>query len=817
MALSRIRAAVEISRPLVRVESYAAGGVVSSAKPVVNLSFVLPIADIQWVTVTYSAEIDFRGLNPVVKEFEFVTDSAAVSFAKGAQDEVGTLDVHTLLLVKKNPNDDLSTGELRAVAYRKPLSDAVDATDDLYGLADADDQQTMFIAKSLPLEHQHVGDTSSNELGKGLTEYKATAESHTTDFDKGVVDPLLSGEVRSVTYSKPLIDSATATDDLHGLADADDQQLMWLSKDLPNEQQAVADEQHSEFIKPFVEPKVTSETYTTDLRTVKADPIILGEVYGNAYSKPLYDSVDAADDINAQFVTDDGETMSLLKPFTEAKTTSDTQHTDFDKGNTDNPETAEVRTVTYEKPLADLLDASDELNGSFLTDDGQVVFLVKPFSDGFAYGDAAVVDAGKVASSAVGQTDYLWPFAVHKRIEETNYPIDRHTAFFQKHLIDLTGFVDSVFLGLYRPFADRSNSQKEGPNSFVDYFAQDYGSNDYVATGIPAFDLSKSRFDSVIGLDAHVAAVDKPEFDAVTHLDTHETLFGKGVVDSVDPAETQVRDFAKSLADVVDATDDFYGVTNADDDQTMSISTTKVDNVFSVDLRTVLSSKPLQDIVAGSDVANSLLEKLLAHSVPTQDSLTNATTLLKVDNAAATESKAVTTEKPLIASVSKADTTAAAVGLGKFDAVTSTETQRISAKKSLVETAISQDAAGKLLAKPVADSVGRTDTYNTSSGKQLATYGFFVDNSVRYVNKYIAEVVDTTDDFYGAANADDDQTMSFVTSRSESVSKSDVVYRGFGKELAETVSKSDSGSFRMTSYCDVNFFTSDFVGISSTF
>ena len=534
MALSRIRASVEISRPVVAVESYGVGGVVSAAKPTINVSFVLPFADIQWVTVTYGAELDFRGLNKIPKEFKFVADAAAVGFTKVRTDSVGTADVHTLLLVKKNPTDPVHTGETRVVTYQKPLSDAVDATDDLYGLADADDQQTMFIAKSLPVEYQQVNDV-----------------------------------------------------------------------------------QHGAFHKPFVESKATN-----DVRTAS-----------------------------------------------------------FIKARTDTTVTTEVRTVTFEKPLSDSVDAGDELNGSFQTDDGETMFLVKPFFDEIAQTDIQTSEVGKEAVDSFTQSDYLWPFDLGKGIEDPAATGELRTAFIEKPLVDQPISSDAAPILIAKPYYDMVKGQREGPNSFSDYFAADYSLGEYVATGIPAFDFAKVRSDQAAATEYLTRGMTKPLGDAFTSSDA----------------------------------------------LTYAVNLGKTDSVGSSEIRIYSVAKPIADAFGNSDLAAKLTEKTLA------------------------------------------------------------------------------------------DSFDGSDSQVRSFGKELADSSNTVDIFSRYVNKYLTDSVHPTDDFYGAANADDDQTMSFVTGRSDSVAMSEAASRGVGKQLTDSVGKSDSGSFRMTSYCDVNYFTSDFVGITSTF
>jgi hypothetical protein len=554
MTLSRIRASVEISRPVVAVESYGVGsvvedcalgvqatleqhgilGAVSAETPVPKVLFVIPFADIQWITVTYDAELDFRGLNKFPKEFQVVADAASVGFTKVRADSVGTADIHTLLLVKKNPNDPVHTADTRIVTYQKPLADAVDATDDLYGLADADDQQTMFIAKSLPVEYQQT-----------------------------------------------------------------------------------ADVQHGAFHKPFAEPQ----------------------------------------------------------------TTSDVQTASFAKARSDTTVTTEVRTVTFEKPLADSVDAGDELNGSFQTDDGETMFLVKPLYDGIVQTDLQNCEVGKEAVDTFTQSDYLWPFDMSKGIEDPAATGEIRTAFVEKPFSDQSVSSDDAPILIAKPYYDTVKGQREGPNSFSDYFAADYSLDEYVTTGIPAFDFIKARSDQAATAEYLTRGTTKPLGDAFVSLDELTRMVHLGKTDSVGSSEIRIYSVVKPIADT----------------------------------------------------------------------------------------------------------------FGK------------------------SDSTAKLTEKALVDVFGKSDNQIRAFTKELADSSNTVDILGKYVNKYLADLVHPTDDFYGAANTDDDQTMSFVTGRSESVAMSEAASRGVGKQLTDSVGKSDSGSFRMTSYCDVNYFTSDFVGITSTF
>lgn len=534
MALSQIRAAVEVTYPVVGVESAATGGTASVTQVSAQLIYTLPLAALQYITITYGAELDYRGMNKLPKEFQFVLDSAHVTFNKARADAVGTVDLHTLLVVKKNPSDPVHSAETRTASIAKPLSDRIAATDDLYGMADADDQETMWLAKSIPAEAQHV-----------------------------------------------------------------------------------ADVQHSAFNKPFTEPKTALDVRTASISKAKTDAAAISE----------------------------------------------------------------IRTNSINKPLADSVDAGDELNGSFATDDGETMFMVKSVSDSHSVADVATDEFGKVADELVPSSDTLWPFDMSKAVTDTAISTDPYATLLEKPAVDAVAHADLTPVTVYKQVSDHFNGQLEGPNSFPDYFAQDYALDRYAATGIPAFDLGKARADSFATADAQ----------------THAT--GKQLNEAFQTASTLL--FGTAL--------------------------TKADGATTAESRIYGIAKPLSDAVGKSDAASKGTDKALADSKATSDSATD------------------------------------------------------------------------------------------SFGKALVEYCAQAEYVGRSVVKSVADAVHPTDDFLGAANADDDQTMSFATSRSETVVKSDANSLGTGKQLADTAGKSDSGSFRMTSYCDVNYFTSDFVGIASTF
>ena len=155
----------------------------------------------------------------------------------------------------------------------------------------------------------------------------------------------------------------------------------------------------------------------------------------------------------------------------------------------------------------------------------------------------------------------------------------------------------------------------------------------------------------------------------------------------------------------------------------------------------------------------------------------------------------------------------------RTDLVAQSELTTFNLDKALTDTATGTE----LLAYSV--SKGFTDTSTFSDGLDSIYFSKYrTDTSVTSDNissvelsKSISDVVDATDDFYGTANTDDDQTMSFFTSRYDTFSVGDSSNQQAEKQLTDSATNSDSGSLRMTDYCDVNYFTSNYVGTYVTF
>ena len=114
---------------------------------------------------------------------------------------------------------------------------------------------------------------------------------------------------------------------------------------------------------------------------------------------------------------------------------------------------------------------------------------------------------------------------------------------------------------------------------------------------------------------------------------------------------------------------------------------------------------------------------------------------------------------------------------------------------------------------------------------------FVAESNVISMTKFLSDQTFTTDDLDGEASADDDQEITFVKTRTEIASVTDLFNRDatYSRNFAEngSVSESavklttkvhadsgvlsDSGSLRSQGYCDFTYFAEDYVGASRTF
>ena len=749
MALSRIRATVTVTAPVASVTVSASGRLGATAGVTkAAVTKVVPVAAIKWINIIYGAEVDYVGRNPVVRDVTVTLDSAGLHFFKSAFDTGAMLDENTIVFVRKTPDEPLNAIDQLGYDLSRSISDEVDATDDLFGEANIDDDQVMFLSKALQPDHFLVADNLEYiDFGKGLTENLPTQD-----------------EINSFDVSKPLDDTPAAT------------------------------EQH-----------------------------------GYHLERSLADTADAGDELNAQFVTDDGQvtlvakdipthnqfasdeinSLDTEKALDDAATMSDDQDFDVSKALEDTPQTSEETVYSASKPLAD----------SASTSDSPAVLSEKALTDDFVASDDEILEFGKSALDSASATDELQPFVLGKGIvdePQTSEQLDFDTS---KPLTDSASAAEQHGILTARPVSDTFNAQREGPNLIEDYVTLGYFASQYVGNGGPGWSMQKPfaesqsvsdttvvvaqyvrEFDeSKAVVDVKTAHLDKPAADTAATAETVVDEFGKARDDSVSTAETQTVDTTKQFSELLDATDDVFAEANTDDEQVMLFGATKADHATTSETKAFDTSKALDDTGSTSEDLGVDTSKPLTDSFGTADS----------------ESTLVAKPASSDASTSDADTISVGKGLADDPSTSDLATRSVGAARE--DSIGSSDVLDKLFSRVLTDSWTVSDSSIQVFGKAASDTATSSESKTFDISKAVTDVVDATDDFDGTATAEDDQIMRFVTTRSEIVATSDAHVPLVGKGLADSADTDDSGSLRMTDYCDVNYFTAAYVGTSLTF
>lgn len=749
MALSRIVVSVSTVKPVASVQVQAANTVSTSGAGVgAVITRTVPIAAISWINILLDAQIDFRGLNPVVREIKIVLDTAALHFQKSAFDTEAVTDERTLVLFRKVPVENLQARELKTFDLQRQISDEVDATDDLYGVANADDEQVMFFSKAMQPDSFVVGD-NLDEIHFGKRPLDSVSSSDQIDYfdlGKSLEDAPQTSEIRTVSIQKPLADTVDAGDEMNALAVTDDGEVMLFSKDIP-----------------------TDRSYTSD----QIDSIGVGKR-----------ALDLA-------VTSDDKTFFVGKSLS------------------DEPATSEAHLVSLSKSLTD----------ESLTSELAAIETGKVLDTAFSSSDAATVEAGKVAESSATAGDELLPFELGKGIEDIPVTSELYAFDVRRVSEDVAVATEQIANHVSRYLSDRVYYPSDGPNQY-DTYALAYFLEDYVREGFPAIDFSKALTENKVTSETRTVVLFKPFEEAFSAIDApakglsktfvetlfksdvNDILFDKARTESLATSETRSVFFSKDLTESLDATDDFYGVTNTDDDQIMTygkresefLSTSETntfafgklltDAALSAELKTFDLGKPLADSFSKSDLTVKLNAKVLGDSFSSSDSSVNLVGKRATDAS------------------STADATTAFVG------------------KSLSETISKSDAAAKLAEKVISDTITKSDSTIKTAGKAVSDTAITGETRSFNFSKTLTDIVDATDDFYGVTNTDDDQNVLYAKVASDIVSKSDSISVTAAKGLTESVNKSDSGSLVWTDYWDIGYTVTSsgvYVGNSQTF
>lgn len=465
MAISRIRAAVSYSSPIAAVTVSESGAI--------GLGTV-PLSAVQWINIVYSVEVDYRGLNPVLSEIAIVvTDEVAKGFSTRVTEAQLATDELQPFVLEKALREDKTLTELVVYDFRKELSDLVDATDDLLGEANIDDDQVMFFVKGAIQDHASTSEFDILNFGKNLEESKNAVDSDPLfNIDKPLVDEPTVSEAVGVDYQKPLSDSADAGDELNGVVESDDGQTFFLQTSRSDsftatdsavpefgkaatESLSAADE-----LQPFTLGKAISDTPSTE------------EQRTYFVAKPLSDSYSVDESLASNFATSKSDTAQAQNEgpniiedyvtvgyFAEQYAGNGGPKRDVGKGIADAAETSDEIAVAmqFNRSLTDSVDATDDFDGVATSEDDQTMSMAKARTD-LAHPTDSLAFAGSfVRSDTFGASDVL-THLVGRSLQDSWTVSDQHSTGFGKGLTDSASTSESQVFNINKALADTADA-----------------------------------------------------------------------------------------------------------------------------------------------------------------------------------------------------------------------------------------------------------------------------------------------------------------------------------------------------------------------
>ena len=452
----------------------------------------------------------------------------------------------------------------------------------------------------------------------------------------------------------------------------------------------------------------------------------------------------------------------------------------FKKSILDFPTVAEQHAFDLRRSFSDTADVTDDFSGQANPDDDQTMLFSKTLPKEHQYvSDTDNILVGKNVTDIATASEQLQPFVLGKGLTDAPIASEDLSYTYNKPLADSFGATD-------------------------DFFGDQNVDDDQTLL------VSKTTADQVSNIsDSDTLEVGKGLTEDKVAVDTLQPfVLGKRLDDIATAVEAHVRDFTKApIEDEVDASEAY--------------ASEFVQEPHREQLRHTDGSSFLEDYVdrsymvsgyAGVFIPQIDFFKQLDEPVTTDDVLSYAMLFERnfSDNANVTDD---------------------------FDGdITSEDDQTMRFAKGLSDLARSAIIVNRDTIKALSDSSTASETLTHLTGKKLSDISSFSDIISAYnvkrledvfttsdgiekfdIEKLLNDTADATDDFDGVATAEDDQTMSFVTSRTETFSVGDSASPAAGKNLTESVSTSDSGSLRKTDYCDVLYFADVYVGTSATF
>lgn len=247
----------------------------------------------------------------------------------------------------------------RVVEFKRQLSDIVTTTDDVYGEANIDDDQTAWVQK-IVLEQLATAEVTRISLEKVFGDSSVASEIITKVFAKTVTETAILSEVVILTTLKQLVETSAITETFAKALDK-----------LSNESTISSDLFTKLLDKAVLEETILSETLAKDLAII----LIESDYFLEAYAQPDYEA--------GSFVASDQVAMDTTRPLASElfQTTDTVEMIEVIKSLIEVCNFSELLSRVLEKKLEDTVISTDDFYGEANADDDQTASFTKVATD----------------------------------------------------------------------------------------------------------------------------------------------------------------------------------------------------------------------------------------------------------------------------------------------------------------------------------------------------------------------------------------------------------------------------------------------------
>jgi hypothetical protein len=252
---------------------------------------------------------------PFADSVDYPTDSAVSHVEKNRSEELAFTGDATTAYIKKVATDEPLTSEERTVSIIKVFFDSIGVTDDFFGPANPDDDQTMVFEKNVLTTNADTGlvDEQTSQVRKPSVEVAGLLERAVYEFSKlneeqvGNLDAavvaflaeradftVFDEQVRS-SITKSVADTLGATDDFYGETNVDDDQTSHLFRPLSDTVPHPTDTTVLSSQKASVDVTQTQESQNFTVGKPVSEDYSVADPFAAHTTKPFYEALGVGD------------------------------------------------------------------------------------------------------------------------------------------------------------------------------------------------------------------------------------------------------------------------------------------------------------------------------------------------------------------------------------------------------------------------------------------------------------------------------------------------------------------------------------------